>query len=232
MSRRVLFGLAAAHLTACGLSTQLPETRDYQLARPPAAARPADPGGGMVTIQAFEVAQAYDDDRIVYRASPVRFDFYEYHRWSSRPGEQIADYLREAYDASGRFCAVVRRDMPGGGLTLGGRVIALEELDVTPRRWLGRVEIELWLTDEESGQIVWRRRTSDQEPVRARNPEGLARALSVAMERIAARTAPALAAAARARPCAPPAHAAPAGVREETMRAAAGTRTIRACCRR
>jgi ABC-type uncharacterized transport system auxiliary subunit len=203
---RLAAALTAALLAGCALSPRMPATHYYQLAAPRAAAgRGPVAGAGVLAVETFAVDHAYDDDRIVYRRGPVNFDFYEYHRWSSRPGDQVADFLARAYSASGRFCAVLRQDDTESGLVLGGRVIAFEEYDETPRRWLGRVELELRLSEAATGATVWRRRVVDQEPLAERSPEGLARALSAAMNRIATTTAPALAAAARAHPCPPPA---------------------------
>ncbi len=174
---------------ACGRT--LPETHHYDLSEPPARATGSDVG--VLTIEELTAEAAYDDDRIIYRTSPVRLDYYEYHRWSSPPAELVSDYLRRAYSGSGGFCLVVGDHLPQTSVILGGRLIAFEEVDVTKTRWVGRVELELYLTDARTRDVLWRRRITEQQPLDSRDPEGLARALSKAMARIVARTAPELA---------------------------------------
>src|SRR5207245_1671485 len=78
-----------------------------------------------------------------------------------------------------------------GTLTLGGRVVALEEVDAAPQRWVGRIVIELVARDT-AGKIVWSDQVAESVALPVQSPEGLARAITVAMQRIAARVAPAV----------------------------------------
>lgn len=194
MSRPLLALALAAALLSC--SRTIPETHHYSLLTPPAA-RSADVGHGVVTVDELSADSAYDDERIVYRTSAVRLDYYHYHRWSSRPAEQVADYLHLAWAGSGRFCLVARDSVPETSLIVGGHVIAFDEVDVTPTRWVGRVELDLFAKDARTGKVVWRKRVREQEPLDRRDAEGLARALSRALARIAAETLPAIADASR-----------------------------------
>ena len=141
----VALALAAA-LVSC--SRTIPETHHYSLLTPPAA-RSAEPGHGVVTVDELSVDSAYDDERIVYRTSAVRLDYYHYHRWSSRPSEQVADYLHLAWAGSGRFCLVARDNVPETSLIVGGHVIAFDEVDLTPTRWVGR------LGQSSSSKLSW-----------------------------------------------------------------------------
>jgi hypothetical protein len=54
--------------------------------------------------------------------------------------------------------------------------------------------IELTLPDAKTNRVVWSQQFEETEPVRAQTPEGLARALSIAMNRIVAKATPAIAA--------------------------------------
>lgn len=203
LGRWLGLGLAGALLAAC--AGKLPATRFYQLAPSPAAAGAAGGGGSaagpgaprdgpVLSIEPLTVDDAYQDERIVYRTGPYRLDYYQYHRWSSAPGTQIADFLEQVLERSGRFRAVVREAADGADAVLGGRVIALEEVDESPTRWLGRVTLELTLRDVQTGAVLWTDRLTGTEPLPTQSPEGLARALSVAMDRIGRRVIPEIAA--------------------------------------
>lgn len=200
-------------LSACG--GKMPETRYYQLAAPPAAkpaakpaarvaAAPAERGERddrtaeraaepVLVIEPLSADDAYQDERIVYRTSPYRLDYYQYHRWSASPGVLIAGYLEQALQQSGHFRAVVREHDEGASVILTGRVVAIEEVDESRTRWLGRVAIELTLKDAKTGAVLWTEELAETEPLSAQNPEGLARALSSAMSRITARAVPEIA---------------------------------------
>jgi ABC-type uncharacterized transport system auxiliary subunit len=173
-------------LAAC--SSKSPDTRFYQLA----LLHPRAPVAGDITlvVEPLTTDPAYDDERIVYRPNPYRLDYYHYHRWSAAPGMMIGNYLEEALERSGRFRAV-RRDLTADApVVLGGRVVAIEEVDRSRTQWHGRLVIELTLTDVKTNRVLWSEQFEETEPLRAQTPEGLARALSVAMSRIVAKAAP------------------------------------------
>jgi ABC-type uncharacterized transport system auxiliary subunit len=173
-------------LAACG--GKLPETRFYQLAEPTGK---TPPGAGVaIVVEPLTTDSAYDDERMVYRVTPYRLDYYNYHRWSAAPGTLIANYLERALEKSGRFGAVTREENPAAAVTLGGRVVAIEEIDQSKTKWVGRVVIELTLTDNSSGDVLWSEQFEETEPLALQSPEGLARALSKALERIANRAVP------------------------------------------
>ncbi|HEY5949125.1 MAG TPA: ABC-type transport auxiliary lipoprotein family protein [Kofleriaceae bacterium] len=173
-------------LAACG--GKMPETRFYQLAEP--AGKPGGNTGTALVIEALATDSAYDDERIVYRVTPYRLDYYNYHRWAAAPGTLIANYLERAFEKSGHFGAVTREANPAAAAILGGRVVAIEEIDQSKTRWLGRIVLELSLTDPASGTVLWSEQFEETEPLALQSPEGLARALSTALERIANRAIP------------------------------------------
>lgn len=184
-----LFALAIvllAHLVGCG--GKLPATRFYQLAEP--SGKPAPGSGVAIVVEPLTTDSAYDDERMVYRVTPYRLDYYNYHRWSAAPGTLIANYLERAFEKSGKFSAVTREPNPAAPVTLGGRVVAIEEIDQSKTKWVGRVVLELTLTDTASGEVLWAEQFEEIEPLQIQSPEGLARALSTALERIAIRAVP------------------------------------------
>jgi ABC-type uncharacterized transport system auxiliary subunit len=179
MTRLLL--LTAVFVSAC--AGKVPDTRFYQLAAPPAASA-RDGAGVRLAIEPLETHPAYDDERIVYRVTPYRLDYYNYHRWSAPPGMIVADFLERSFDHSGRFRSVTRESQ-GAPVALGGRVIAIEEIDESKTKWFGRIAIELTLTDTATSQVVWTKRYDESEPLVRQSPEGLAEALTIAMNRIA-----------------------------------------------
>ena len=186
--KRAALCLAFA-LTAC--AGKLPETRYYQLASP-ATPAPSNSGVALV-VETLETDNAYDDERIVYRLTPYRLDYYNYHRWSAPPGTLIGNFLEAAFEASGRFRSVSRDTNSEAPVILGGRVIALEEVDKSKTSWVGHAVIELRLTDATTGDVVWSQQFDESEPVKDQTPEGLAQALSKALDRIAKNALPLIA---------------------------------------
>ena len=178
-------------LAASACAGRTPPTRYYDLAAPPAVAAAAGP---TLVLDQLSTDDAYDDERIVYRTSRYRLDYYDYHRWSAPPGVLIANYLERSLERSGQFAGVVRdvtRDAPA---ILGGRVVALEEVDVSRKAWQGHVVVELRLIDTRTGDTLWSAQYDESEPLTRQSPEGLAEAVSVAMARIVDQAAPVISA--------------------------------------
>jgi len=184
--KRALLLLA---VMACGGKT--PQTRFYQLATP--ASHPAQAGDTVVVVEPLATDSAYDDERIVYRQSPYRLDYYAYHRWVSSPGTMVSDYLAESLAHTGRFRAIARELTDAAAVVLGGRVIAIEEVDRTDHHWVGRIALELTLTDARTGEVLWSQQFEETEPLPQQSPEGLAAAISRAMGRVVERVVPTIA---------------------------------------
>jgi ABC-type uncharacterized transport system auxiliary subunit len=175
-------------LAGCGGA--VPQTRYYQLA-PPTASRPSS-GDMAIAVEPLTADGAYGDERIVYRLDPVRLDYYDYHRWSTAPGAMIGGYLEQALAQSGEFASVTHAPTATTSVVLGGRVTALEEVDVDARHWVGHIAVELTLRDAKTGAIVWARTFDEREPEPTQSPEGLARAVGTALGRIVRDAAPQL----------------------------------------
>jgi ABC-type uncharacterized transport system auxiliary subunit len=184
VTRLVLLCLTAA----LGCAASPPQTRHYQLAPPSGEPAPASANGPSLAIEPLEVDAAYDEDRIVYRSSPVQIDYYHYHRWTSPPGRMLADHLRQAYRRTGRFRQVTAEITPETDVIVGGRVAAIEEVDVSADRWVARIQLELRATDARSREVLWSREITQVEPMREQSPAGLARALTRALARVVAET--------------------------------------------
>ncbi len=187
---RVVALVAALSLAVAACVGKLPDTHYYQLTAPESK---AGSGDNLLVLDTLTTDAAYDDDRIVYRTTPFRLDYYQYQRWSSTPGLMVGNYLEQALETSGKFRAVMRELTPDAPVVLAGRVVALEEVDRSKTLWVGRIVLELILTDATTGEALWTRHFDETEPLRRQTPEGLAAALSIAMSRIAAQTVPAVA---------------------------------------
>jgi ABC-type uncharacterized transport system auxiliary subunit len=168
-------------LSACGGKAP-PPTRYYQLAPPRTQTAEAAPRAALV-IEPLTADGVYDDERMVYRTSAYRLDYYDYHRWGAPPGQMIASYLEHAL--ADRF-RIVPPDSDDRALTLGGRVLAIEEVDVAPKKWVGRISLELSARDT-TGRVVWSGRYDETVPMSVQSPEGLAQAITAAMQTIAKR---------------------------------------------
>jgi ABC-type uncharacterized transport system auxiliary subunit len=191
-------GLASALLApSCGGAP--PPTRYYTVALRGEREASVE-GAPTLVVSPLTADSAYDTDRIVYRLSPYRLDYYNYHRWSAHPGLLVADYLRRAYARTGLFREVLAEPSADVEWVLGGRISALDEIDESAERWQAHVALELWLRDSRSGATVWSAAYERREPLLERNPEGLARALSALLARIVADSAPLLAVRARQAP--------------------------------
>ncbi len=176
-------------LAACGGTP--PATRYYHLAAP-SQHKPA--GKLVLVLEPLTTDAAYDDERIVYRTSPYRLDYYDYHRWSAAPGVLVGNFLEEALERGGHVRAVRRELTTDADAILSGRIAAIEEVDVSKQRWEARIVLELSLSDVASGETLWSEQFEEREPLRDQSPEGLARALSAALGRIVAEAGPAIAA--------------------------------------
>lgn len=187
MTKWIAIAVLAA---AAACSGTLPATRYYQLAAPSGTTAQ---GELTLVLEPFDTDAGYDDERMVYRTTPYRLDYYQYHRWSAAPGVMIGNFLEQALERSGKFRAVVRDHVADAPVILGGRVVAIEEVDTDRKHWNGRLVVELRLADARTGDVVWSQQYEETEPLRAQSPEGLARALSVALGRISDRAAPVIA---------------------------------------
>ena len=205
----LLLGALVA-LSACGSSA--PETRYYQmsLAETPLSQTKEARGELSLSVDYMSADPAYDDTRMVYRKSPYQLDYYHYHRWSSPPSMMVSDMLRDAIEATGDFRLVTNGFVAGADVLLRGRLLALEEVDVSESQWRARVVLDLQLQDVRSGLVIWSSRARQEVDVADRTPEGVARALSQAIAEIAPRiTQPMIQATRQARRAAPSIEAQP-----------------------
>src|SRR5437773_8664218 len=92
---RLLWGLVLGSvlLGGCSLTKPQPEVRHYALTLivPEASASPTAPS---LIVAPFNARDPYTQDLMIYRSSPYRLDFYNYHRWAAAPAELVTDWAR------------------------------------------------------------------------------------------------------------------------------------------
>lgn len=195
---------AVAVILAC--APTVPTTHLYRVELPTTSGlepSPCEPQTrGSLLVRDMRVAGAYDDARMIYRESEYRLQRYEYHEWIVPPGELVSDALRDGYAASGWFARVEREPDASIDAELHGRVLAIEEVDLTKTRWAGHLRLELELFDARTHERLWAHEYDLTRPLEERSPDGLAAAISSGLREVIDASAPSLGAAS-SRPCAP-----------------------------
>ncbi len=103
----VLLALLLAGCVNFGEDRNAPPIVHYVLKDSAAATRPsaaADPRTLLVldtTTSSF-----YDTDTLVFSRSPDTRGYYQYARWTERPGKRFADLMRARLEAQGSFAAI------------------------------------------------------------------------------------------------------------------------------
>lgn len=193
-----------AAILAC--APTVPTTHLYRVnlpSTPGTAPGPCEPARrGSLLVRDMRVDGAYDDTRMMYRESEYRLQRYEYHEWIVPPGELVSDALRDGYAASGWFARVEREADASIDVELHGRVLAIEEVDLSRTRWAAHLRLELELFDARTHERLWAHEYDLTRPLAARSPDGLAAAISAGLREVIDASAPSLGAAS-SRPCAP-----------------------------
>jgi len=144
-----------------------------------------------VKIGLFSVAQAFNTNNMVYQPQPFKSQTYNYSRWRANPGYLVTDYLLRDFRDSHLFNAVFGPGSSGRyRYSLEGGVEEFQELD-EPDGWKAVLALTVTLLDvsqEELPQrVVFQKTYRAVEPMPEKTPDGLARAMSRAMEHLSAR---------------------------------------------
>jgi ABC-type uncharacterized transport system auxiliary subunit len=177
---RAAFALIGAlAIAGCG-SVRYPA--HYILNFEPSAQAPA-PGRNIGTLAVRELScpDYLCEGAIVYRPTPAKVGFYQYHRWAVSPRAMIAQYLAERVRARSLFASV--RD--GGprvttDFVLNGTIERLEEVDEA-RRVSAVCTLSAQLLDTRTGSVVWSSTTTEHVPVEQRDVAGVVNGLNTAV---------------------------------------------------
>lgn len=188
----LLLGLAVGLVllaAGCLEKRQPAPVKNYVLEYPaPAAAKKTLPQ--TIKVRRFNAAREADGTGMAFKPGPFQRDAYLYHRWISAPADMISDLLFRDLAASRAFAAVfgpddtarARFELQGG---------LLECLQVRENgQWLARLKLTATLLDNQSkrlpGRVAWQRDYKATKPLAENSPEGLARAMSLALQDLSA----------------------------------------------
>ena len=191
-------GASLAVLALCWLGVggcaSAPEVRYYRVALtpPPTASAPLPVRLGIGRLASAEPTR---QERILYRDSPYRIQYYASDRWEDPPAVIVQAALVEHLRASGRFQRVVPWGREATDARLGVRLQTFEEVDEGDA-WFGEVVLayEIVAPDGRSlGQGTSRQRIRAEGHSVDSVVAALSRALSACLEDVTERTAAALA---------------------------------------
>jgi len=181
--------LTAASLSACGKPPAL--INRYVLDYPPPATARLSPLATAIKVELFSVAEALNRPEMVYKETPYQTGVYRYNRWRTDPGYLVTDYLTRDLRDSRLFKAVFPYDRSGSArFHLEGGVAEFQEND-QPGPWKAALALNVTLldTDQENiaDRVVFQRNYQVQEPMLSKTPQGLAEAMSAALEKASKR---------------------------------------------
>ncbi len=182
----VLSLMAALILSSCGKPPTM--INKYVLEYPPPALaklRPLDTG---VLVKLFAVDQTINRSEMVYKVNPYRTGTYWYNRWRANPGYLVTDYLARDLRDSKLFAGVFSCDLSGPArFELEGDVVDFQEVD-SPGIWQAALTLNVTLLDTDKDNItervMFQRRYETLEPMPTKSPQGLAEAMSRAMQKL------------------------------------------------
>src|SRR5579872_1099779 len=92
--------------TVCIAETGCVSTRPvhyYALGEPSPPSNPGKPEGPILLVGKIETPEPLQDGRIRYRTGSNEVGYYEYHRWTERPGIIVGNELLHALRDSGKY---------------------------------------------------------------------------------------------------------------------------------
>jgi cholesterol transport system auxiliary component len=139
-------------------------------------------------VELFSVAQAFNTPAMVYRPTIYQSEVYSYHRWRVNPGNLVTDYLLRDLRHSGLFKAIFSYDSSTKArFMLEGGVEEFQEVDEGDT-WRGTIDLNIILLDtskeEVTQKVVLQKNYSASEPLIDKTPQGLADAISRAMQKL------------------------------------------------
>ena len=162
-------------LVGCG---KVPPSHYYTLESSLPVPPPAATTGVEIAVTRFRASQALSQDRLMYRPSPHRVDFYEYHRWVDTPPDLVTQNLISHLRRSGMFRAVTgTRGASRADYLLRGRVEHLEEVD-SAGSVTARVGLRVELVEVKTRARVWTGQGAHEAQVTERSVEGVVRAMN------------------------------------------------------
>lgn len=178
--------VAALIIAGCGKPPAL--INKYVLHYSPPVVAQLTPLDAGLQVKLFAVNEAINRTEMVYMENPYRTGAYWYNRWRANPGSLVTDYLTRDLRDSGLFQAVFPYDLSGPArFSLEGGVVEFQEND-TPGFWHAALTLNLTLLDTDkdniADRVMFQRRYETREPMLTKTPQGLAEAMSRAMQKL------------------------------------------------
>ena len=158
-------------LVGCG-SIRYPAYYTLNLTAPPDP--PAlDSARTSIAVREFRSPGYLQQGPIVYRATPEKIGFYEYHRWAADPRELVTTAVIDHLRASGQYAMVSEyKGRPDDDYILSGRLEKLEEVDY-PAGVKVEVAVSAQITSVKTGATVWSNAVSEIATVSQRTVPGV-----------------------------------------------------------
>jgi ABC-type uncharacterized transport system auxiliary subunit len=181
-----IFLLLCLALCGCGQPPAL--IHQYVFEYAPPATPAAAPIDAALTVKRFAVAQAFNTTDMVYQPAPLRTATYNYNRWRVNPGYLVSDYLARDLRKAGLFKGVFTPgDAAPSRFVLEGGVEEIQERD-EPDGWKAALGLSIALLDssrdEVSQRLMFQKSYQTTEAMTSKDPQGLAEAMSRAMQRL------------------------------------------------
>jgi ABC-type uncharacterized transport system auxiliary subunit len=185
----LLAGLPALFLSGCGKPPMLVNQYILDYPAPVPAGRSRLPQA--LKVELFAVAQAFNTNAMVYQPQPYKSQVYNYSRWRVNPGNLVTDYLLRDFRDATLFKAVFGPDSGSKHrFRLEGGVVEFQEVN-EPGSWKAALALTVTLLDTDKEEVpqrvVFQKNYRVQEPMPEKTPQGLAQAMSRAMEEVSAR---------------------------------------------
>ncbi|MBW6485294.1 MAG: membrane integrity-associated transporter subunit PqiC [Syntrophobacterales bacterium] len=139
-------------------------------------------------VDRFSVADAYNSEAMIFRSDSVKFDSLNYNKWAVNPADMATDNLLRDLQESGLFRAVFSRYVLDEGryVLQGGIHEFFLRMDKAGNAAVIKLEITLKdITQREATRrILFQKKYQEEELPATRTPEGYAKAMSRALERI------------------------------------------------
>jgi ABC-type uncharacterized transport system auxiliary subunit len=156
---------------------------NYVLNFPPATARIAPPpeAFGPLAIREFQCPEYLCEGRLVFRPTPEKIGFYEFHRWATSPRRTITQFVIDSVRTRPLFKTVALQDAGiEAAYVLSGTIEQLEEVD-QGRDVQAVCTISAQLVDAQTKSVIWSRTASETVPVGNRDMAGIVNSLSAAV---------------------------------------------------
>jgi cholesterol transport system auxiliary component len=139
-------------------------------------------------VELFSVAQAFNSQAMVYRPTSYQSETYHYHRWRVNPGQMATDFLLRDLRHSDLFTAVFGYDLTAKArFLLEGAVEEFQEVNAGDH-WSAVLALNITLLDttreEITQRVIFQKNYRADEPLTDKTPQGLAAAMSRAMEKL------------------------------------------------